>query len=498
MRAARVIALAAALATGCASAYDQAVRRAEAAGEAGDRIGAALAWREACALRGNTGEACEMADRAARLAIDEALVQARCGEGDAATCVERLRPARSVSPEDPSLLEAIDAAADRHAARCGQVDRLDAIVPVLSCLERIERQVDRRGYSARIKEEARHAAALVMALPSRSSGAALVKASTAACLGDSGVAFDLPRLRAAFAAEAQVPVWPRARVTGARIDAAELCARLPTGARCEANAAITVDVGASVGPTHHRVETETRSVRYAAGEYSVPNPAFAGADARRREALWAVQELEPRVVSGRARCESASRDATASNPDTPVRRHADRTCEEFRALENLLSDRRFELRKAESDLSSTPRTQTEIAYAEHLYAVERHLWSVDYSATVSGQAWSETLWHEDSTHPAFAPAGIEGDPLETPGRGTFTARISARLRDAFGSVVQLELSLLATERGRSCAGKPQWNDEWLACWAEATLLRGLAPEAPLFLREVAGGSAPRCRSKRSY
>jgi len=496
MRTAGAILLAAALATGCATAFDQAVRRAEAAGEAGDRIGAALAWREACALRSDAHEACATADRAARVAIDEALVRARCEVDDPAACVERLRPARLVSPEDPALLEAIDAAADRHAARCGHVDRLDEIVPVLSCLERIERQVDRRGYSALITEEARHAAALVMALPSHSPGAALVKASTAACFGDDGATSTLVHLRAAFDAAAQVPVWPRTRVTGARIDAADLCEGLPVGARCDPDAAFAVDVGASVGPTLHRVETETRSVQYAAGEYSVPNPAHAEADARRREALRAVQELEPRVASGRARCDAARRDATASNPDAPVRRHADRVCDEFRALENLLSDRRFALGKAESELSHTPRSQTEIAYAEHLYTVERHRWSVDYTASVAGRAWSETLRHEDSTHPAFAPAGVAGDPLEAPGRGAFTALVSARLGDAFGSTVRQQLLLLAAERGRACAGRPQWTDEWIACWAEAMLLRGHTPAASLFLREVAGGSAPRCRTSR--
>ena len=184
MRAA-AIALAAVLATGCATAFDQALRRAEAAGEAGDRIGAAIAYREACALQREGTDACARAEQAARAAIDDALAQARCEKVDAASCVEKLRAARELSPKDPALLAAIDAASDRHAERCGEVDGLESIIPVLGCLERIERQVNRPSFSRRIAERSRSAAALVAQLPSNTSGAALMVASLASCFGDS-------------------------------------------------------------------------------------------------------------------------------------------------------------------------------------------------------------------------------------------------------------------------------------------------------------------------
>jgi len=492
MRAA-AIALAAMTATGCATAFDQALRRAEAAGEAGDRIGAAIAYREACALRRDGTDACARAEQATRAAIDEALAQARCEEGDAPSCLKKLRAARDLSPEDPALLAAVDGAADRHTTRCGEVDGLESIVPVLGCMDRIERQVDRRWYSTRIADEARTAADLVAQISSDSPGAALVVASLASCFGDSAAATREREIRLAFAAKTSVAVWPRLQVSGAHIRDADLCAGLPAAAFCEPHAETTIEVQADVGPTRHRVDSETRAVRYAAGEISVPNPAYAEAEARRQQALWAVQELEPRVVVGQARCDAARRDSVGTDFDSPARRFSDRACDESRALESLLSDRRFELRKAESDLSSTPSTSTETVYADHRYVVERHLWSVDFDASVGGRWWSETLRREDSTHPAFPPAGVAGDPLDAPDRTTFVAEVADRLRDAFANAVQRELSARAAERRRACEGAARWETEWMSCWAEATFLRGRSPDARLFLRELAGADAPRCR-----
>ncbi len=480
--------------SGCTTAFDKAMRRAEEASAAGDRIGVALAYEEACALRAEGSDVCERATVATRLAVDEAIAQAACEAPDVALCLERLRAARNLAPEDPTLLEVIDAAADRHAERCGHVDRLEQLVPVLGCLERIERQVNRHTYAARIDREARHAAALVGNLPSGTAGGALIKASIAACLGDSEATMLLRERLDAFRAEVSISVWPRLSVSGARIKPRDLCASLPAAARCEPNAVLFLDVRALIGDLRHVVETEERSIRYAAGETYVPNPSFAAAEARRQEAQRTVQSLEPRVIVARTRCDAASVDAIGSDMNSPARRFAERACEESRGLESLLSERQFELRRAESEVSMTPAARSETYYADHRYIVEHHSWSLEYKASVAGQAWSETLREDDSSHPAFAPAGLVGDPLSMPAPSTFTRLVAHRLGDAFRVAVQRELTALSEVRRRDCEGSPRWTDEWMACWAEATFLGGRGPDADLFLRQLEDIDPIRCRS----
>ncbi|AKU92121.1 hypothetical protein [Vulgatibacter incomptus] len=481
---------------GCSTAFGRAIRRGDEASARDDLVGAAVAYREACGLRPDDGEACRKADDVARVAVEREVERATagCETGDAVSCLDALRAARDLRPDDPSVLALVDGAASRHAEGCGRATAPSEVVPVVGCLQRIERQVDRPGYGELVRAEERRAASVLGSLlvaAKGAPGAELALASAASCLGVPSQEADA---RSRFLEAATLPVRLRLDVGGAWIQPADLCASLSSGARCVDGSSAVLEVGIRgvLGRTQHEVTKEERSISYAVGSVDVPNPAYITADRKSREAQRAVSELEPRAAIARTHCDRARSDSMGTSLGSSERSLEDRLCDEARILDRLLSDRQSTLRSAESEMSRLQPTVSETIYGKHRYVIEHHKWWTSFSTSIGGSTWEETLELEDTSNPGFAPAGLAADPLEAPDRGTFERWFGERLAAAFSAEVDRELAARAELRQRDCVGPVQWDPAWLQCWAEVSLARGRIPSGQQLLRDAGGSDAPRC------
>lgn len=471
----------------CSSVHSRAVDRARQARQLGDLAMEARAWREACAAKPSDHEACAAGEAAARGAVAQALSASAelCATGRPASCLEALRTANNLLPNDPRLLATVDEQLRRHVESCGSAATIADGIERLSCLERLPWESS--SWSRTLWDERRALSLQMDRLGAGSSSppATLAWATAASCLdgGDRRMTIDRALGRIV------TPVNVRVQMRGASVD---LCPWLRhPGIHCGGSRPErVVEVTGRLERPRHVVREEIQQVSYQAGVRRLPNPAHYEASERVLQAEQAVEAvaLEERLLTESCvAAEKAWRDAEMCL-DCPPKWERDRLCDGARTAKRLLGDRERERDTARRTLSGTAQFVEEPLMRNHRSREKHHVWEAGWTASISGQRVDGLVRLEDLERAGFPAAGIEADPLEEPRQSDFERALASQLAPH----VEADLShwLGSRVRGNLCDGPVQWNDRWLGCWVETTVARGAVPDG----EELIGSRGLRCSS----
>ncbi len=494
MRSLLAVLLAAVVLPACSTAHGRAVERAAAAAASGDLVAAALAWKEACHLEPADCPRAAAARREA-VAAAAALAAPDCSAGETGACVEALRPARALAPDEPVLVGLAEEAAQLLRARCGGGASLQA----RACAERWQGAL-----AAPANDRALAAWRTTLAADFRQRAAGLdgpaadaLLLGAAACLAGDGSDHEA----AAAAASAfdrtiarKLAVTWRVEAVPPQLRCESLVVNLPV--RCAMGGLVLQVEGRLDEPEHQRASAVV-PVEWIAGTRHVPNPAYDAAANRVLLLEDALRHAEEELVVARSECEGAERawrDA-GSCLSCPARNWRETACDVRRDYESITRDRSFELSNARSALHATPPHLEEEVRMHGSVEQLHHRWSARWTVRLAlgerQRATSGTAVHEDVEHPAFRPAALAADPLELPPHDLGAAELAAATTAAARALVGEALAAQAAAREEACPLPVRYEAGWLRCRAEVERLRGLSVDDGSWLAEAAGG-AIRC------
>lgn len=468
----------------CSTAHGRAVDRARHARAVGDLHMETLAWREACAAKPSDHESCAAGEAAARAAVAQALSETRalCSQGKAASCLEALRPAHALLPNDPKLLAVVDEQLDRHQAGCGRADTMARALDRLACLESLP--WDTVAWSRTLWDERRSVSREMdrLAAGSASPAATLAWASAASCLDGDNRQMTLTRALERIA----IPVDVRVQMQGASVD---LCPwiRHPGIVCGGARPVRVVAIRGRLESPRHSVREEIRQISYQTGVRRLPNPAYEAASQRlllAEQALHSIQLEKELLEDSCSAAEKAWRDAEMCL-ECRSRREKDRLCDGARSAQRLHRDRERERDDARRELSRIAEFVEEPVVRDHRSRERLHTWEAGWNASLDGKRLDGRIRFEDTERRGFAAAGVEADPLEQPSRSDFERALASQLAPH----VEVDLSnwLKGHSKRASCGGPVQWTDDWLGCWAELSVVEGSLPDGGALLRPVGLG-----------
>lgn len=520
-------------ASGCNTAYRQAMAAADEAIARGDFLTAARAYRDACKASPDDEKACSQAPIFAQKATDQALESARpaCGAGDLDRCIPPLLAARDLLPDHPEVNGLLTQASQLHTERCTtqwkDENTLSIAVSRLACLQARAAQFPVPGYQNNLTETAnrissRFAQLAATAQSQGSAGAASVLWSTAQCLAPSqDGATRVQQAQQSFLDQSAIPVV--ARIGGTvppRVAAGleNLCDSLsrswPAVVRCASPNPVAgqpdplqVQVDALIERSVENVLEDVRDVRYVSGTRQVYNPGFREARKRLAQAEDAVRMTDQRKRNKDKECAGGAAAHDATCVDCPEGKKKKSPCDEAKDLTEELKRRVQEANAARDNLAHTPEMVSEDVYDNFRYSVLTHRWASGFRFTLQSNTpgvapyaqQSGMLSFEDQEHVGFSPAGIEADPLVVPPPQAYADAFLQQLAPHVFTVIKKDSEVRAAARRAQCAALPaDWSTSWVQCWAEASLWgNGEQPQPAEFLRTLASSAGasdqPNCR-----
>lgn len=512
---------------GCNSAYRAAMSRAEEAAQHGDFMTAAHGYRDACAASPDDEKACSRAPIFAQKATDQAIATARpaCDAGDLDQCLPPLNAAWELIPNHPELTSLFDRAGQLHTERCSQWKPEGSVAEStagLACLQTRAAQIPVQGYQSQLAGRAtqlsQRFAGLASALSGASTaGAANVLWSTAQCLApETNVAAQASTARQSFLAQSAIPVAIRVEgkipnFINSNLSACQsLAGNLAPAARCAVGNPLPgqpdpleIRVNAMISHPREDIVEEVRSLRYLASTRQVPNPQFRDARERVKKADYELQVTQSAKNSKDQACEQSRRNPSPSSGTQGGKS----SCDEASELAQTLEARVNERDSARTALSNTPEFVTEEIWDNFVYPVRTHRWASSYRFSMQSSSPGSAptaqqdgaLRFEDQEHVGFPPGGLQADPLDVPPARAYADAFTQQLAPAVFSEVQRDSIARGTARRAQCnALPPNWDANWVQCWAEASLWgNGKEPQVPEFLgilASSAGATAqPQCR-----
>lgn len=520
-------------ASGCNTAYREAMAQAKDAAVRGDFLTAARAYRAACAAAPDDKDACGRFPIFAQKATDQALESARppCEAGELDRCLPPLLDARDLIPEHAEVNALLEKASQLHVERCSKWQAegpLGTALAGLACLQSRGHQLPVPSYQMLLTERAaglasRFAELATTARGGDSHGASAVLMSAAQCLSPaSETASRVDMARRSFLAQSAIPVMTH--LDGAmspRIanGLSGLCERmassLPSWARCASTGTVPgqpdvfqVWVDALIQRAVQTVTEDVRDLNYVSGTREVSNPEYGRVQELVSAAEAAVERTGTAKKEKAAACEKAKHAHEASCVGCPDPGSNDkRICDEADNAANEYASSVRELESARKDLSTIPATVREDVYDTFRYSVWTYNWSSNYRFKLQSSTPGSTepvqgagaLQFQDQEHVGFRPGGLTPDPLVVPNEQSYADAFVAQLTPYVVAAVKRDAEARGAWRRSQCSALPaDWSTPWVQCWAESALWSsGKEPQASEFLHLLAtsagASSPPLCR-----
>ncbi|HYO64582.1 MAG TPA: hypothetical protein VEU33_00760 [Archangium sp.] len=519
-------------ASGCNTAYREAMAQAREAAVRGDFLTAARAYRSACAAAPDDKDACGRFPLFAQKATDQALESARppCEAGELDRCLPPLLDAKDLIPEHAEVNALLDKASQLHVERCSKWQAegpLGTAVAGLACLQSRAHQLPVPSFQTLLTERAaglssRFADLATTARNEDAHGASTVLMSAAQCLWPSSeTGSRVHTARGSFYAQSAIPVM--AHLDGSmspRIanGLSGLCERmassLPAWARCASSGTVSgqpdvfqVWVDALIQRAVQTVSEDVRNLDYVSGKREVRNPEYRKARERLELAESAFEQARKVKADKQGACERAENVHEASCVGCPKPPDKKTLCDEAgKAADEYKSSSR-ELESARSHLSNTSETVMEDVYDTFTYSVWTYHWASNYRFKLQSSTPGSTepvqaagaLQFQDQEHVGFRPGGLSPDPLVVPTEQSYADAFVAQLTPYVVSAVKRDAEARGAWRRSQCGELPaDWSTPWVQCWAESALWsNGREPQASEFLHLLASNagasSPPLCR-----
>ena len=519
-------------ASGCNTAYREAMAQARDAAVRGDFLTAARAYRSACAAAPDDKDACGRFPLFAEKATDQALESARppCEAGDLDRCLPPLLDAKDLIPAHAEVNGLLEKASALHVQRCSQWEAegpLGTAVAGLACLQSRAAQLPVPGFQTLLTERAaglasRFAELATTARGAEAHGASAVLMSAAQCLSPSSeTASRVNMARQSFYAQSAIPVM--AHLDGSmspRIanGLSGLCERmassLPAWARCASSGTVTgqpdvfqVWVDALIQRAVQTVSEDVRSLDYVSGRQEVRNPEHRRARERLELAESAFEQARKVKADKQAACERAENVHEATCVGCPKPPDKKTLCAEAKEAADAYTSSSSELESARLHLSNTAETVMEDVHDTFNYSVFTYNWSSNYRFKLQSSTPGSTepvqaagaLRFQDQEHVGFRPGGLSPDPLVAPNDQSYADAFVAQLTPYVVEAVKRDAQARGAWRRSQCDTLPaDWSSPWVQCWAESALWSsGKEPQASEFLGLLASNagasSRPLCR-----
>lgn len=519
-------------ASGCNTAYREAMAQAREAAVRGDFMTAARAYRAACAAAPDDKDACGRFPIFAQKATDQALESARppCEAGELDRCLPPLLEAKELIPDHAEVNALLEKASQLHVERCARWQAegpLSTAVAGLACLQSRGHQLPVPSYQALLTESAarlasRFADLATTARGEGSHGASSVLMSAAQCLSPSSEAASRAGVaRQSFLAQSAIPVMTHLdgsmapRIANGLSGLCErMSSQLPYWARCASTGTrpgqpdvLQVWVDALIQRAVQTVSEVVRSLDYVSGTRRVSNPEYGRAQERLELAEKALERAEKEKEEKAAECESAKHTHEASCVGCPKPPSKKSICDAAEKAADEYASCSRELKSARENLSNTSETVREDVYDTFTYSVRTYQWSSDYRFTLQSSTPGSTepargagaLRFQDEEHVGFRPGGLSPDPLVVPSGQAYADAFVAQLTPYVVAAVKRDAEARGAWRRSQCDTLPaDWSIPWVQCWAESALwASGQEPQASEFLHLLATSASasaqPLCR-----
>lgn len=520
-------------ASGCNTAYREAMAQAKDAAVRGDFLTAARAYRAACQAAPDDKDACSRFPIFAKKAVGVALETARppCEAGELDRCLPPLLDAKDLIPEHIEVNGLLEKASQLHVQNCSQWQPegpLGTAVAGLACLQSRAQQLPVPSFQTLLTNRAaglssRFVDLATTARGENAHGASTVLMSAAQCLAPSSeTSSRIGSARSSFYAQSAIPVM--AHLDGSmspRIanGLSGLCERmassLPGWARCASTGTVSgqpdmfqVWVDALI---QRPVQTSTEDVRtldYVSGKREVRNPEYRKARERLELAESAFEQARKVKADKSGACERAGNTVhDASCVGCPAPPDKKTVCEEAGKAADEYNNSSRELEAARGHLSNTSETVMEDVYDTFTYSVWTYYWSSAYRFKLQSSTPGSTepvraegaLQFQDQEHVGFRPGGLAPDPLVVPTEQSYADSFVAQLTPYVVDAVKRDAAARGAWRRGQCESLPaDWSTPWVQCWAESALWSsGQEPQAIEFLGLLASNagasSRPVCR-----